>query len=277
MPDFASVAGHIPREGPWGRLWDFFAGPLVATLDWCGRLTLFSKTLIVSAFTQPLEWREFLRQLDRIGSMTLPLAALAGAATGAVLSMQTRDSLVRFGAGSMLPAVIVYSLIKETGPIIAALMVSGRVGAGIGAELGSMKISEQIDAMTASAVNPYQYLAVTRVAACIVAMPLLTAATDFCGIVAGWIATYAVEPVTLHLFLANGFKGVRFRDFLPPTIKTALFGFIIATVSSFQGMNTRGGTEGVGRATTSAVVLSSLFVILADVVLVRLILEIFPS
>src|SRR3954452_16044483 len=124
--------------------------------------------------TPPYEWRELIRQCDAIGAKSLPLVALAGAATGAVLSLQTRASLIRFGAKSLLPTVIVYSLIRETGPIITGLVISGRVGAGIGAELGSMKVTEQIDAMEASAVDPYKYLAATRVVACILMIPLLT-------------------------------------------------------------------------------------------------------
>jgi phospholipid/cholesterol/gamma-HCH transport system permease protein len=244
-------------------------------LDWFGRLALFCRSLVASLFSRPTEGREFLRQLDKIGSMSLALVALAGSATGVVLAMQTRDSLTRFGAKSMLPVIIVYSLIKETGPIITGLVVSGRVGAGIGAELGSMRVTEQIDAIEASAVNPFKFLVATRVLACLVALPLLTLAADFCGILAGWIAMYLAEPMSLQLFLNNGLKGVRFRDFIPPTLKTAVFGLIIGIISSFQGMNARGGTEGVGRSTTSAVVLSSLFIILADVVLVRLIIVLF--
>jgi phospholipid/cholesterol/gamma-HCH transport system permease protein len=175
----------------------------------------------------------------------------------------------------MLPAVIVYSIIRETGPIITALIVSGRVGAGIGAELGAMKVTEQIDAMEASAVNPYKFLAATRILACIVALPLLTLAADFCGIVMGWVASTLAEPVSLRFFLNKGLNGATFNDLLPPTFKTCIFGLIIGMVSCFQGMNTRGGTEGVGRSATSSVLLSSLFVILADVLLVRLIIVFF--
>jgi phospholipid/cholesterol/gamma-HCH transport system permease protein len=150
------------------------------------------------------------------------------------------------------------------------------VGAGIGAELGSMKVTEQIDAMQASAVNPYKFLGVTRVLACISMLPLLTLAADFCGILTGWIANTLVEPISLRLFLNNGLKNLTFNDFLPPTIKTAVFGMIIGVVGCFQGLRTQGGTEGVGRSATSSVVLSSLFVILADVLLVRVILVFFP-
>jgi phospholipid/cholesterol/gamma-HCH transport system permease protein len=249
---------------------------LVSTIEWFGNLAVFCARLVRAAITPPYEWREFLRQCDNIGAKSLPLVALAGAASGVVLSLQTRDSLIRFGAKSLLPTVIVYSLIRETGPIITGLVVSGRIGAGIGAELGSMKVTEQIDAMEASAVNPYSYLAATRVAACVLMVPLLTVAADFFGMIMGWLANTLAEPMSPRLFLERGFQTVAFSDFIPPTLKTAAFGLIIGLISCFQGMNTHGGTEGVGRTATSSVVLSSLFVILADVLLVRLILAIWP-
>jgi phospholipid/cholesterol/gamma-HCH transport system permease protein len=190
--------------------------------------------------------------------------------------MEARYSLTRFGAKSLLPAAIVFSVIHETGPIITGLVVSGRVGAGIGAELASMKVTEQIDAIEASAVNPYRLLAATRILACILMLPLLTLAADLCGVVMGWVAQALSEPLSLHQFINSGFKGASFNDFLPPTFKTMVFGLIIGLVACFQGMRTQGGAEGVGRAATSSVVLSSLFVILADVVLVKLILIFFP-
>src|SRR5713101_6601809 len=243
---------------------------------WFGELGLFCMRLARATLAPPYEGSEFVRQMDAIGSMSLPLVALAGAATGVVLSLQTRDSLSRFGAKSMLPAIMVFSLIRETGPIITGLVAAGRVGAGIGAELGSMKVTEQIDAMEASAVNPYKFLAATRVLACIAMFPLLTLAADFCGILMGWVSCTLVEPMSLRLFINNGLRGMTFPDFLPPTFKTAVFGAIIGVIGCFQGMRTRGGTEGVGRSATSSVVLSSLFVILADVLLVRVILVLYP-
>jgi phospholipid/cholesterol/gamma-HCH transport system permease protein len=245
--------------------------------EWFGELGIFCARVARAAFTRPFEIRELLRQMDSIGAKSLPLVALAGAAIGVVLSLQTRASLARFGAKSMLPAVIIFSMIKETGPIITALVVSGRVAAGIGAELGSMKVTEQIDAMEASAIDPFKYLAVTRVIACILMLPLLTIAADFCGILMGWISNTLAEPVSFRLFLNVGLNGVAFADFFPPTLKTAVFGLIIGLIACFQGMRTQGGTAGVGRATTSAVVVSSLLIIVADVVLVRLILVFFPS
>jgi phospholipid/cholesterol/gamma-HCH transport system permease protein len=244
----------------------------VSVFEWFGELGIFCARLFRSALAPPYEFRELLRQCDEIGSLSLPLIALAGAATGVVMSLQTRDSLVRFGAKSFLPAVIVFSLIKESGPIITGLMVSGRVGAGIGAQLGSMRVTEQIDAMEASAIDPFKFLVATRVLACTLMLPLLTLASDFCGIIMGWAANTLTEPISLRLFLENGFKNMLFTDFIPPTVKTMVFGFIIGIVACFQGMRTQGGTEGVGRSATSSVVLSSIFVVVADVVLVRLII-----
>jgi phospholipid/cholesterol/gamma-HCH transport system permease protein len=243
---------------------------------WFGDLGIFFWRVLRSAVSPPFEFRELFRQLDEIGSKSLPLVALAGAATGVVLSMEARYSLTRFGAKSLLPAAIVFSVIHETGPIITGLVVSGRVGAGIGAELASMKVTEQIDAIEASAVNPYRLLAATRILACILMLPLLTLAGDACGLVMGWVAQAVTEPLSFHQFINSGFKGADFNDFLPPTFKTAVFGLIIGLVACFQGMRTEGGAEGVGRAATSSVVLSSLFVIMVDVVLVKFIIIFFP-
>jgi phospholipid/cholesterol/gamma-HCH transport system permease protein len=244
--------------------------------EWFGELGIFCGRLARAVVAPPYEGSELLRQMDEVGSKSALLVALAGAATGIVLFLQTRDSLARFGAKSFLPAVIVMSIIKETGPVITGLIASGRVGAGIGAALGSMRVTEQIDAMECSGVNPYKFLAATRVLACTLMLPLLTLAADFAGIFMGWLAYTISQPISLRLFLETGLKTVDFNDFLPPTFKTAVFGMIIGVISCFQGMRARGGTEGVGRAATSSVVLSSLFIILADVLLVRLILVFFP-
>jgi phospholipid/cholesterol/gamma-HCH transport system permease protein len=245
-------------------------------LEWFGDLGIFFWQVMQAAGTPPFELRELFRHLDEIGSKSLPLVALAGAATGVVLSLEARYTLTRFGAKSLLPAAIVFSVIHETGPIITGLVVSGRVGAGIGAELASMKVTEQIDAIEVSAVNPYRLLAAPRILACILMLPLLTLAGDACGLLMGWVAQALVEPLSLHQFISSGFKGASFNDLLPPTFKTAVFGLIIGLIACFQGMRTRGGAAGVGRAATSSVVLSSLFVILADVVLVKIIILFFP-
>ena len=244
-------------------------------LEWFGDLGLFAWQVARAAVRRPFEGRELMRQLDEIGSKSLPVVALAGAAIGFVLSLESRSSLVRFGAQSMLPSALVYSIIHETGPIVTGLVVSGRIGAGIGAELGSMKVTEQIDAIDASGVNPYKFLAFTRIVACILMLPLLTLAADFSGVLFGWIAETLVEPVSFSRFIDQGFVGATFNDFLAPTLRTAVFGLIIGMIGCFQGMRTEGGTAGVGRSATSSVVLSSLFVILADVILVKFILVFF--
>jgi phospholipid/cholesterol/gamma-HCH transport system permease protein len=249
---------------------------LITFFEWFGELGIFFWRMVRAAVVPPYEFRELIRQMDEVGSKSLPVVALAGAATGVVISLQTRDSLITFGAKSLLPSVIVFSLLRESGPVITGMIAAGRVGAGIGAELGSMKVTEQIDAMEASAVDPYKYLVATRVLACILMLPLLTLASDFFGIMMGWVAVTLVDPVSFQYFLQTGLKNVTFHDFIPPTLKTAVFGLIIGVIASFQGMRTEGGTEGVGRSATSSVVISSLFVILADVVMVRIILEFLP-
>jgi phospholipid/cholesterol/gamma-HCH transport system permease protein len=278
----AIVAGGIAAGPPAGsRSWtdsiSAAMSPLVRFVEWFGELGGFCGRVARAAFTRPFEFRELVSQMESIGAKSLPLVALAGAAVGVVLSLQTRASLARFGAKSMLPSIIIFSMIKESGPIITALVVAGRVASGIGAELGSMKVTEQIDAMEASAVDPIKYLAATRIAACILMLPLLTVASDFCGILMGWASDTLAEPISLRLFLNSGLNGATFSDFIPPTLKTAVFGGIMGVVASFQGMRAKGGTAGVGLATTSAVVISSLMIIVADVVLVRMILVFFPA
>jgi phospholipid/cholesterol/gamma-HCH transport system permease protein len=248
---------------------------LFSLLEWLGQLGIFCAQLFRAAVTPPYEGRELLRQMDAIGTKSLPLVALSGAAIGVVLSLHSHDTLIWFGAKSLLPSLIILSVLRESGPIITALIVSGRVGAGIGAELGSMKVTDQIDAIEASAVNPYKLLAATRVLACVLMLPLLTVVADFCAIVTGWLTNRLVEPISLRYYVTHGFEWVEFSDLIPTTMKTSVFGLLIGVVGCFQGMRTTGGTEGVGRSATSAVVISSLFVILADVVLAKLIIVLF--
>jgi phospholipid/cholesterol/gamma-HCH transport system permease protein len=275
MQESASPASPSAlSQGPAGL--PSLTAPVVRFFEWCGEVGLFCWRLARAAVKPPYEFDEVMRQLDEVGSKSVLLVALAGAAIGVVLSLETRDSLIRFGAKSSLPAVVILTIIRESGPIITALVVSGRVGAGIGAELGSMKITEQIDAIEVSGVNPYKYLVAPRVLACVLMLPLLTVTADFAGVAMGWITNALSEPVSLTHFLNSGLKHAAFDDFLPPTFKTMVFGLIIGVVACFQGMHATGGTRGVGRAATSSVVISSILVILADVILVRFILIFFP-
>ena len=249
---------------------------VLSLLAWVGDAALFGGRAVYQTFLPPYEFKETWRQVYEIGWRSLPLIALSGVAIGVVLSMHTRASLERFGAEAMIPAALAIALIRETGPLVAGLLVAGRVGAGIGAELGAMRVTEQIDALEAVAVDAFKYLAVTRIAACIVVMPLLTSVIDFCGIFGGYLAEASTSGMSMQLYFHRAFQIAQFSDFVPSTLKTAVFGFIIGTIASYLGFNTRQGTEGVGRASTSSVVLSSICIILVNVVLVKLIFLLFP-
>ena len=181
--------------------------------EWFGELGIFCWKVLRAAVTPPYEGRELIRQLDEVGSKSFPLVALAGAAIGVVISMEARYSLTRFGAKSMFPATLVYSVIQVMGPILTGLIVSGRVGAGMGAELASMKVSEQIDAIEASAINPYRLLAATRILACILMLPLLTLAADASGSVDGVVCADFSRAALFSSVHRSGFHGATFSAF----------------------------------------------------------------
>src|SRR5438552_11586380 len=244
--------------------------------EFSGSLAAFGFRALVDAFRPPFEFGEIARHVFQFGRRSLPLILISGFAIGVVLSMHTRATLARFGAEAMIPAGLALALIRETGPLTAGLLVAGRVGAGIGAELGAMRVTEQIDALEAVAVDSFKFLAVTRILACIIAMPLLTTVIDFCGIFGGYIAEASISGMSAQLYFHRAFQYVQFSDFMPATFKTAVFGFIIGTVASYLGFNTTHGTEGVGRTSTSSVVLSSICIILVNVVLVKLIFFVYP-
>jgi phospholipid/cholesterol/gamma-HCH transport system permease protein len=249
---------------------------ILSALAWVGEVALFGVRAIYEAFLPPYEFKETARHVFEIGWRSTPLIALAGFAIGVVLSMHTRASLERFGAEAMIPAALAMALIRETGPLVCALLISGRVGAGIGAEIGAMKVTEQIDALEASAVDSFKFLAVTRIVACIIAMPLLTMVMDFCGMFGGYVAEASISGMSASLYFHRAFSLVEFSDFVPATIKTTIFGMIIGTVASYLGFTTSQGTEGVGRASTRSVVLASMCIILINVVLVKFIFFVFP-
>src|SRR5215216_217982 len=241
---------------------------LIAVLAWIGDVSLFGVRALRDAVRPPYEFGEIARHVFEIGWRSVPLIATSGMAIGVVLSMHTRASLERFGAEAMIPAGLAIALIRETGPLVTALLVAGRVGAGIGAELGAMKVTEQIDALEAVAVDSFKFLAVTRIVACVIALPLLTTITDFAGIIGGYVAEATVSGMSWELYFRRAFSLIVFEDFIPATLKTAVFGLIIGTIASYLGFTTSQGTEGVGRSSTRAVVLSSILIILVNVVLV---------
>jgi phospholipid/cholesterol/gamma-HCH transport system permease protein len=250
---------------------------ILALLGWIGEVFLFGLKAIFEAFRPPYEFREIGRHICEIGWKSLPLIATSGFAIGVVLSMHTRASLERFGAEAMIPAGLAIALLRETGPLMTALLVSGRVGAGIGAELGAMKVTEQIDALEANAVDAFKYLGVTRILALMIAMPLLTIMMDFSGILGGYVAEAAVSGMSWQQYFERSFTYITYADLLPATLKTVVFGFLIAVVSSYLGFTTSRGTEGVGEASTRSVVTSSMLIILSDVILVKLIFFFYPQ
>ena len=254
-----------------------FPPPVATLLATAGDAAVFAARAIREAVRPPFELRETLRQLYELGWRSVPLIATSGFAVGVVLSMHTRASLERFGAEALIPAGLALALVRETGPLTAGLLLSGRIGAGIGAELGAMKVTEQIDALEAAAVDSFKYLVVTRMVACVIALPVLTSLMNFTGMLGGFAAERAVTGTTLGLYFQNAFSLIEFSDLIPATLKTAVFGFIIAIVASYLGINTSRGTEGVGQASTRAVVYSSILLIVANVVLVRVIFFLFPS
>jgi phospholipid/cholesterol/gamma-HCH transport system permease protein len=250
---------------------------IIGALAWVGEVFFFALRALKEAFVPPYEPGEIARHIFEIGWKSTPLIATSGFAIGVVLSMHTRASLERFGAEALIPAGLAIALIRETGPLVTALLVAGRVGAGIGAELGAMKVTEQIDALEAVAVDSFKFLAVTRIIACVLAMPLLTAITDFCGILGGFLAETTISGMSWQLYFTRAFSLIEFQDFIPATLKTSVFGLIIGTIACYLGFTTSQGTEGVGRASTRAVVISSILIIVTNVVLVKLIFFLYPA
>ena len=239
-----------------------------ASLKLAGAIATFGAHAVVEAARPPYELREILRHAYQFGYRSAPLIITAGVAVGVVLSMHTRASLERFGAEAMIPAALAIALIRETGPLTAGLLVSGRVGAGIGAEIGAMKVTEQIDALEASAVDAFKYLAVTRIIALMIAMPLLTIMMDFSGMLGGYVAEAATSGMSWQLYFERAFSYISYSDIILATL--------IAVVSSYLGFTTSRGTEGVGEASTRSVVMASVLIILSDVILVKLIFFFYP-
>jgi phospholipid/cholesterol/gamma-HCH transport system permease protein len=242
-----------------------------------GSLSQFMLQAIRAAFRRPFEIREIIQQTYMVGWRSLPLIVTSGVAIGVVLSMHTRAVMERFGAEALIPSALAIALIGETGPLMAGLLVAGRVGAGIGAELGGMRVTEQIDALESLAVDSVHYLAVTRIIACMIALPILTTVINFAGLAGGFLAETAISGISMKLYFHHAFETLSFLEYVLPTMKTVVFGFIIGTVSSYLGYTATGGSEGIGRASTMSVVLSSMLLIFINVLLVRIIFLAFPG
>jgi phospholipid/cholesterol/gamma-HCH transport system permease protein len=246
-------------------------------IEFVGKLNRFSSRVFADAGKRPFEAAQLLRQIAEIGTKSLLLIVASGFALGMVMTLHTRNTLVTFGAAAMIPSVQALAFFVEIGPLVAALLMAGRVGSGIGAVLANMRATEQIDGIESLSIDSFKFLVIPRVLACVVAMPLLTLFMDFSGLLGGLLSESVASGISPTLYLARAFMSMEWSNFLAPTLKTAVFGFIIGTVSSYYGYTTNEGAQGVGKAATNSVVVSSLLIILADVILVKCIFFLFPE
>ncbi|HPW97997.1 MAG TPA: ABC transporter permease [Flavobacterium sp.] len=230
----------------------------------------FLQIIFKNTFSKNFEGQEFLKQCYVIGNKSAGLISITGIIIGLVLTIQSRPPLVDFGAVAMLPGMVAVSLIREMGPVITALICAGKIGSSMGAELGSMRVTEQIDAMEVSNANPIKYLVVPRVLAATVMIPLLTLYADVVGIFGSWLGVNIKDDVSLTLFINQAFASVEFIDIIPAVIKSFFFGGVIGIVGCYKGYNAERGTESVGVAANSAVVTASLLVIIVDLVAVQI-------
>jgi phospholipid/cholesterol/gamma-HCH transport system permease protein len=251
------------------KLMGFFISAKGAFKD-VGDVSIFISNIVRETFTRDFEFKEFAYQCYRLGYKSLPLISLTGAIMGLVLTIQSRPVLLTFGAVSMLPGMVTISLIREMGPVITALICAGKIGSGIGAELGSMRVTEQIDAMEVSSINPMRYLVVTRVLAATLMIPILVLYADLWGILGSWAGANIKGDLSFYLFFSLAFRSVEFMDLIPAVIKTFFFGAVIGIVGTYKGYNAGRGTESVGVAANSSVVVASLLVIVVDVIAVQI-------
>jgi phospholipid/cholesterol/gamma-HCH transport system permease protein len=233
-------------------------------------MSLFIARFFKEVFIPPYEFGEFIRQCYLIGYRSLSLVGITGFIMGLVLTIQAKPTMAEFGAESWIPGMVAVSLIREIGPVITALICAGKVGSGIGAELGSMKVTEQIDAMEVSGTNPFNYLVVTRILATTLMVPILVILSDTIGLMGSYIGVNITGKVSLRLFFTQVFESLDFIDVYPALTKTFFFGFIIGVVGCYKGYNSNKGTEGVGAAANSAVVMASLLVFIIDMIAVQI-------
>lgn len=235
-----------------------------------GNISSFSNRFFKEIFKSGFEFREFFRQCFVVGYQSLPLVTITGFIMGLVLTIQSRPAMARFGAESLIPGMVSLSLIREIAPVITALICAGRVSSGIGAELGSMKVTEQIDAMEVSAINPYRYLVVTRTLATTLMVPVLVIYADLIGIMGGFIGINMHSDSNIAHYFSHVFESLEYADILPAIIKTFFFGFFIGIIGCYEGFNASGGTKSVGRAANSAVVSASLMIFIIDLIAVQI-------
>ena len=235
-----------------------------------GEIAKFSLRVFKEVFVPPYEFKEFLIQCYNVGCKSVPLVGVTAFIMGLVVTLQSRPTLVEFGAGSWLPAMASVSIVREIGPVVTALKCAGKVGSNIGAELGSMKVTEQIDAMEVSGTNPFKFVAVTRILATTFMVPVLVVFADFFSLIGSFIAANIKGDISIYLFFNQVFEKLVFLDVVPSISKAFFFGFVIGLISCYEGYNSKRGTEGVGKSANAAVVISSLLIFVIDLLAVQI-------
>ncbi len=235
-----------------------------------GKFTLFTGRFFKELVAPPFQCNEFVRQCYAVGYKSLPLVTITGCIMGLVLTIQSRPTMTKFGAESWLPSMVSLSLIREIAPVITALICAGKIASGIGAELGAMKVTEQIDAMEVAAINPYKFLVVTRIVATTLMVPVLVFYADFVGIFGGYIGYNVHGSMSWYRYCTGVFERIEFIDIFPATIKTFFFGFFIGLIGCYKGCNASNGTASVGLAANSAVVSASLAIFIIDMLAVQI-------
>ena len=233
-----------------------------------GELSYFAGRFFKEVFTRPFEMRELMRQCYQMGNKSLVLVGVTGFILGLVMTLQTRPTLMEFGAESWMPSMVGISIVREIGPVIIALICAGRISSGIGAELGSMRVTEQIDAMEVSGTNPFKYLVVTRILAATLMIPLLIIYGDAIALLGSAMVENLKGDVSFQLFFNNVFDALEYSDINPAVAKSFFFGFAIGLVGCFKGYNCERGTVGVGEASNSAVVFTSMLLFVIDFIAV---------
>ena len=260
-------AGTTPRAPV-----SLFGERVLTSLESTGEFARLAVDTGRAALRPRFPWRELLLQLESIGVRSTPIVAITATFTGMVLALQTAFGLARFGAKPYVGSIVGLAIVRELGPVLAALMVCGRVGAGIASELGSMKVTEQVDAIRAMGADPVQKLVLPRVLATTLALPLLTLTAVVLGVLGGMLVADLQFHISPHFYMQTITTTVGLADFFAGVAKTFVFGWIVAMVGCFVGLGTEGGTVGVGRATTQAVVISSILVLVSDFFLTKLLM-----
>ncbi len=270
MKKETSSSPTLPEKKPEPFWVSVLPKDVLEVFEEAGDTTRFALRFFREVLFPPYELREIIRQSYEIGYRSLPLVGLTAFIIGLVLTLQSRPTLVEFGAESWLPAMVGISIIREIGPVIIALICAGKIGSRIGAELGSMKVTEQIDAMEVSGTNPFKYIVVSRIISTTLMIPLLTVIGDAIALYGSYLAVKVKGSVSFTLFFQQVFESTDFSDFIPAFIKSFFFGFAIGLIGCYKGYNCKKGTEGVGESANSAVVISSLLVFVIDLITVQI-------